>query len=282
MLIRAIVQIGLVLLLSVAVQAEDDVRGGEDPQQLPRFPLSWIVSYNQENVPEYALAKGPMKKVEGVISPEKVEISKGLLTRITYRVPDAHTPKKIFAYYLKNLQGINAEILFQCSSRQCGSSNQWANNYFEVAELYGIDRTQFYLSATTGNMQLALYTVKRGNRRVYIHLDILKPAEQTKESLAADLQQQGFSWLDDSENVAPIINYLVSNPQQKVLIGSYTYIQGKDLSELLNITQIAADSLAKKLITAGVDAGRIEAVGVGPAVPIADRGKDSGVWVQLR
>ncbi len=258
MLIRAIVQIGLVLLLSVEVQAEEDVRGSEDPQHLPRFPLSWIVSYSEGKVPEYALATGPMKKLEGVISPEKINISKGLLTRITYRVPDAHTPKKVFAHYLKSLQNINAEILFQCSSRQCGSSNQWANNYFEVAELYGIDRTQFYLSAMTGNMQLALYTVKRGNRRVYIHLDILKPTQQTDESLAADLQQQGFSWLDDSENIAPIINYLVSNPQQKVLIGSYTYIQGKDLSELLNLTQIAADSLAKQLVTAGVDAGRLK------------------------
>ena len=192
------------------------------------------------------------------------------------------TSKKVFAHYLKSLQSINAEILFQCSSRQCGSSNQWANNYFEVTELYGIDRTQFYLSAMTGNMQLALYTVKRGNRRVYIHLDILKPAEQTEESLAVDLQQQGFSWLDDSENIAPIINYLVSNPQQKVLIGSYSYIQGKRLPELLGLTQVTADSLAAQLIKAGVDARRIEAVGVGPAVPIADRGRDAGVWVQLR
>ncbi|BBB26409.1 DUF4892 domain-containing protein [Amphritea japonica] len=282
MRIRAIVQIGFVLLLSVAVQAEEDVRGGEDPQQLPRFPLSWIVSYSEEKVPEYALATGPMKKLEGVISPEKIEISKGLLTRVTYRVPDAHTPKKIFAYYLKNLQSINAEILFQCSSRQCGSSNQWANNYFEVAELYGIDRTQYYLSATTGNMQLALYTVKRGNRRVYIHLDILKPAEQTEESLAADLQQQGFSWLDDSENINPITNYLVRNPQQKILIGSYARTAGEGVSELLSRSNDAANKLAEQLIAAGVETQRIETVGVGPAVPIAGRGKDSGVWVQLR
>lgn len=282
MRIREIVQIGFVLLLSFAAQAESDVRGSSDPQQLPRFPLSWIVSYSQEKVPEYALATGPMKKVEGVIAPEKSESLKGLLTRITYRVPDTHTPENIFAYYLSNLQSIEADILFQCSSRQCGSSNQWANNYFEVAELYGIDRTQFYLSATTGNMQLALYAVKRGNRRVYIQLDLIVPFEQTEASLAADLQQQGFSWLSRPENVEPLLNYLINNSQQKILIGSYNGSEGLALSELLSLSKTAADSVAGLLVGAGIDPQRIETVGVGPAMPLSKQDKVAGLWVQLR
>lgn len=282
MRIRAILQIGFVLLLSFPALAENDVRGSDDPQQLPRFPLSWIVSYSEEKVPEYALATGPMKKLEGVIAPEQADSLKGLLTRITYRVPDTHTPENIFAYYLKNLQGIDAEILFQCSSRQCGSSNQWANNYFKVAELYGIDRTQFFLSATTGNMQLALYTVKRGNRRVYIHLDLIAPLEQTEASLAADLQQQGFSWLSSSENIEPLLNYLRNNPQQRVLIGSYNGSEDASLNELLTMSKAAAEKVAGLLVSEGVDRQRIETVGVGPAIPLAKQDKASGLWLQLR
>ncbi|MBQ0785567.1 MAG: DUF4892 domain-containing protein, partial [Amphritea sp.] len=180
------------------------------------------------------------------------------------------------------LQAIDAEILFQCSSRQCGSSNQWANNYFKVAELYGIDRTQFFLSATTGNMQLALYTVKRGNRRVYIQLDLIAPLEQTEASLAADLQQLGFSWLSRAENIEPLLNYLISSPQQKILIGSYNGSADASLSELLSLSQTAAEKVAGLLVSAGVDPQRIETVGVGPAVPLAKQDKASGLWVQLR
>lgn len=282
MRIRAIVQIGFVLLFSFAAQAENDVRGSNDPQQLPRFPLSWIVSFSQEKVPEYALATGPMKKLEGVIAPEKTEIVKGLLTKITYRVPDTQTPENVFAYYLKNIESINAKILFQCSSRQCGSSNQWANNYFKVAELYGVDRKQFYLSATTGNMQLALYTVKRGNRRVYIQMNMIEPLEQTEASLSADLEQQGFSWLSSSENVEPLLNYLISNPQQKILIGSYNGSEGGALSELLSMSKTTADNVADLLLSRGVDPQRIETVGVGPAIPLPKQDKAAGLWVQLR
>ena len=282
MRIRAILQIGFVLLLSFPALAENDVRGSGDPQQLPRFPLSWIVSYSVESVPEYALATGPMKKVEGVIAPEKAESLKGRLTRITYRVPDTHTPENIVAYYLKNLKAINAQILFQCSSRQCGSSNQWANNYFKEAELYGIDRTQFYLSATTGNMVVALYTVKRGNRRVYIHLDLITPLEQTEASLAADFEQQGFSWLSGAENIEPLLKYLISNSQQKILIGSYNGSEDTPLSELLSTSKATADKVGNLLINAGIAPQRVETVGVGPAITLTQQDKASGLWVQLR
>ncbi|MBN1008765.1 DUF4892 domain-containing protein [Amphritea pacifica] len=282
MRIQAFLQVVLMLLLSTAVQAESDVSGSSDPRQLPRFPLSWIVSYNTRVVPEYALATGPMRKIEGIIAPEQDKRIKGELTRITYRVPDIHTPDQVFNYYLDLLKSMQAKILFQCSSRQCGSSNQWANNYFEVAELYGLDRTQFFLSASAGNLQLALYTVKRGNRRVYIHLDLIEPLKQTAETLAADLQQQGFSWLSDAEQLEPLIDFMSSNPQQKILIASYNRSEGVATAELLELSYNASSEVKDLLVEAGIDAGRIDSIGVGPALPVIDREQASGVWIQLR
>ncbi len=282
MRIQAFLPVVLMLLLSFTVHAETDVSGSSDPRQLPRFPLSWIVSYHTEAVPEYTLATGPMRKVDGIIAPEKYKRITGELTRITYRLPDIHTPDQVFNYYLQLLQSMQAKILFQCSSRQCGSSNQWANNYFDVAELYGLDRSQFFLSASAGNLQLALYTVKRGNRRVYVHIDLIEPMKQTAETLAADLRQQGVSWLNDAEALEPLIDYMSNNPQQTVLIGSYNKAAGVTVDELLSRSQKAADEVRDMLIEADVDPARITSVGVGPALPVADREQPDGIWIQLR
>ncbi|WP_299196895.1 DUF4892 domain-containing protein [uncultured Amphritea sp.] len=282
MRIQAFLPVVLMLLLSFTVRAESDVSGSSDPHQLPRFPLSWIVSYNTRTVPEYALATGPMRKIGGIIAPELDKRIKGELTRITYRLPDIDTPDQAFNYYLKLLQSMQAKILFQCSSRQCGSSNQWANNYFEVAELYGLDRSQFFLSASAGNLQLALYTVKRGNRRVYVHIDLIEPLKQTSETLAADLQQQGFSWLNDSEQLEPLIDFMSNNPQQSILIGSYNKASGVALDELLSRSSNAAVEVQDLLIEAGIEPARVSNVGVGPALPVSEIEQPAGVWIQLR
>ncbi|WP_428033981.1 DUF4892 domain-containing protein [Amphritea sp.] len=282
MRIHAFLPLVLMLLLSVGAQAESDVGGSSDPRQLPRFPLSWIVSYSTQTVPEYTLATGPMRKVDGLIAPELDKRIKGELTRITYRLPDIHTTDQVFNYYLQLLQSMQAKILYQCSSRQCGSSNQWANNYFEVAELYGLDRTQYFLSASAGNLQLALYTVKRGNRRVYVHIDLVEPLKQTAETLAADLQQQGYSWLSDREQLEPLIDFMNNHPQQAIVIGSYNKTGGVALDELLSQSNNAAIEVQNRLIEAGIEPTRIASVGVGPALPISERELPAGIWIQLR
>ncbi|WP_417224466.1 DUF4892 domain-containing protein [Amphritea sp.] len=280
MRIRTLLPLGL-LLLSFTVQAQSDVAGSRDPLQLPRFPLSWIVSFDEQQIPEYELATGPMRKLEGVIAPEQSKVIKGDLTRITYRVSDIHTPEQVFRYYLELLGSLKANILFQCSSRQCGSSNQWANNYFEVAELYGIDRTQFFVSASLGNLQLALYTVQRGNRRSYVQLDLIQPLQQSADTLATDIKQRGFSWLNEPDSAEPLLDYMMQNPTQQVLIGSYNKATGVSLEEQLQQSTRAAQAFIAMLTGAGIDPARIATVPVGPALPV-DAPLVSGLWVQLR
>lgn len=280
MRIRTLLPLGL-LLLSFTVQAQSDVAGSRDPLQLPRFPLSWIVSFDEQQIPEYELATGPMRKLEGVIAPEQSQVIKGDLTRITYRVSGIHTPEQVFRYYLELLESLQANILYQCSSRQCGSSNQWANNYFEVAELYGIDRTQFFVSASLGNLQLALYTVQRGNRRSYVQLDLIQPLQQSADTLATDIKQRGFSWLNEPDSAEPLLDYMMQNPTRQVLIGSYNKTTGVSLEEQLQQSTRAAQAFIAMLTGAGIDPTRIATVPVGPALPV-DAPLVSGLWVQLR
>ncbi|MDO6563457.1 DUF4892 domain-containing protein [Amphritea sp. 1_MG-2023] len=279
MRILTLLQLGL-LLLSFTVQAQSDVTGSRDPQQLPRFPLSWIVNFNEQQIPEYELATGPMRKIGGVIAPEKSQRISGNLLRITYRVPDTHTPAQVFNYYHELLESLQATILFQCSSRQCGSSNQWANNYFDIAELYGIDRSQFFISANLGQQQLAFYTVQRGNRRSYVQLDLIQSPQQSGDSLVSDLQQRGVSWLNHADDIEPLLDYMRNNAQQKVLIGGYDKRVG-EFDDLVRQSQQAADAFSALLIAKGIAAERIASVGVGPALPL-ERASLVGLWVQVR
>lgn len=280
------------VLLSFCVQpvlAARDKTGAIDHQLLQRYGLSWIVHYQADSVPEHGFALGAMKKVGGVIAPERSIRLQGRLTSITYRVPDGHAAADVFAFFRAQLEQQNADIMFQCSSRQCGSSNQWANNMFNVAELYGIDRSQSYLAAKVGGAHVALYTVKRGNRRVYAHIDIVQPEQQSAASIANELQQHGFSWLavDFSnaaklaEGVQPLIEYLQQNNNDRIVLTGYmAAVQGQSLMDMILSSQTNADRVAQLLLESGIEQDRIETAGVGPLVPSMEQRSSPGVWVQ--
>ncbi|WP_432473874.1 DUF4892 domain-containing protein [Amphritea sp. HPY] len=280
------------VLLSFCVQpvlAARDKTGAIDHPLLQRYGLSWIVHYQTDSVPDHAMALGPMKKVEGVIAPELSIRLQGRLTSITYRIPDGHGAADVFDHFLAQLEQQNSEMLFKCSSRQCGSSNQWANNMFNVAELYGIDRSQSYLAARVGDAHVALYIVKRGNRRVYAHIDIVQPEQQSADSIANDLHQQGFSWLAVdlsspaklAEGVKPLIEYLLQNNKDRIVLAGYmAAVQGQSLMDMILASQANADRVAQLLLEAGVEQDRIETAGVGPLIPSMEQRSSPGVWVQ--
>ena len=71
-----------------------------------------------------------------------------------------------------------AQRLFSCDARDCGSSNEWANGVFNVRELYGPDRNQVYRAYVIEQAEhwsyIALYLIERGNQRSYVHIDHLR------------------------------------------------------------------------------------------------------------
>lgn len=283
-LLKSRFQIAIVMLLtSTLVFAQRDVSGAADPQRFERFPLSWIVSYSEHEVPEFALATGPMKKLEGVIAPEQFDRISGQLTRITYRIPDNHSSEDAFQHYLEQLQALSAEILYQCRSRSCGSSNQWANNYFGVKELYGITRSQYYLAASLGGQRVALYTVKRGNRRIYLHMDLIEPLTQGVASIADDLDQKGFSWLESSDDSDLLLELLSEDQSLKLLIVGYDRSDAS-VNYRLAVERSAdrAKALLDDLVAAGVAVERLDSLGVGAAVPVVNPPAQQGIWIQRR
>jgi outer membrane protein OmpA-like peptidoglycan-associated protein len=138
------------------------------------------VGFSQRSVAEYALATGSMKKINGVIAPEFLQYVSGRLTRITYQLPRGRNSLNAFNHFQRQFDNLPHEVLYRCDGRACGESNQWANVQFGIARLYGIDREQHYsaLRLTLAGAEpayLALYTIKRGNKRIYAQIDLIEP-----------------------------------------------------------------------------------------------------------
>ncbi|MCW8885688.1 MAG: DUF4892 domain-containing protein [Motiliproteus sp.] len=270
--------------MSIQIQAANDVAGSEDINELKRYPLSYIDHYSQLLAPEYRLALGTMKKVNGVLSPEQFEFVGGQLTRITYRIPSGHRSDEVFKFFTDQLDEITHEVLFSCEGRSCGSSNAWANSQFGIAKLYGIDREQYYRvvrlegpSAVT----LVLYSVRRGNKRVYMHLDVIR--EKSAVNLQSADQMLGLllegqrlaiaarEWPEPLlENTATAIKGLLrERPLSTVWLVGHLAKEGP-VVRLQNDADVLLKSLKSELVDRGVDEHRLKLFSVGPLAPVYD------------
>ncbi len=203
----------------------------------------------------------------------------------TYQINDGHTTEQAFKHYLSQLKQLSAKIVYQCNSRDCGRSTSWAEGVYQDSKLYGKDASQFYFAAAlqrNGEQWLVtVYTVERGNRRVYAHVEALK--------LNAPLENDGLQDLFVEQPPLFIFNYSFKSSVQlnvdsaeiqkiidqvNVSSSSSVYVVGhmsqgyKTTEEALKQSLNAAQQLSTVLQKRGVDAIKISTFGVGPLVPV--------------
>lgn len=178
--------------------AQADISGSSDPLQLPRYPHAWIVDYDKDDeylVREFVL--GRVDKTRREIRVEKEVRAPATIERATYEMPSGTPLTEVIEHYVTLLK---AGEIFSCAGRDCGRSNDWANHIFKKAILYGPDLNQFYFAGTHGDHLIALYVIKRGNKRVYAHLEVLKPetrvAIDSNRILVEHLSGDGYSAID--------------------------------------------------------------------------------------
>lgn len=150
-----------------------DVSGAADPLGVPRFPHSWIVGYEKDDSlrpREFAL--GRVDRTRRDVRVEHEVRASATREWATYEMPSGTVPADVVDHYLKQVGG---DPLFSCKGRDCGRSNYWANNIFKQAILYGPDTNQFYFAGEHADALIALYVIERGNKRIYAHLEVLKP-----------------------------------------------------------------------------------------------------------
>ena len=168
--------LGLSLLLASSVVCAD-VAGSQDLEVLPRFDGSKIVSFKDVAEQERIYPQGAIRRISGTLRYEREVAAQGQLTAVTYELPRTHSANEVFAKARGDLQAKDAELLYWCVGRECGSSSLWANAVFANATLTGSDDEQTYallrLAEPRQDSLLAIYSITRGNKRAYLHAELL-------------------------------------------------------------------------------------------------------------
>jgi outer membrane protein OmpA-like peptidoglycan-associated protein len=274
-----------------AFERDEDVTEAMDSSLFQRYAQSKIVGYQRLDTLDYLLALDAPKTVNGVMTLDYSERLTGDLTRITYRAPDDYSSKEMFKHFTSQLNQWPHKVLFECHARECGDSSQWANQILNIRELYGPDGYQHYLAAQIeaqqGSVFVVLYSVKRGNKRVYTQLDVLQPTAGSFRQLSvnpktilAQLLQQGVVTLptlefddkdkltsDTGASLASVIAALQKNTRLKLyVVGHLREKQTLDVLQQRSLTQ--AQSVVELLVKKGINSERLSAQGVGPLAPI--------------
>ncbi len=129
---------------------------------------------------EYQLGLGALQKIGGRWRHKQSEVIAGELTRITWQVAEGYTAEEAYDGMAEQLPE-QAQLLFECMGRACGSSAQWADRVFNQRLLYGHDQRQRYSAwrweEGAQSWTAVIYAVDRANRRHYLHLDLLKHSD---------------------------------------------------------------------------------------------------------
>ncbi len=231
----------LLLSFTLPVLAEQDVRGSGDDSLIDRYRGSVIVNYQRSYVNNYPFVLGSIEKVNGVERTEKEQHLSGTLTRISYMLPENISTADAVDYFKSQLEEREAKLLFSCQSRECGSSNVWANSVFGYSKLYGLERSQYYNAFELPGQSVALYVIERGNRRIYAHLDIMETDPTAR--VIGMLKDKSYALL--SIEKLPEINLLESLSSAGSLEKTAIVIhhKGDSIPEAAALSEAQADNL---------------------------------------
>lgn len=268
------------------------------------YPRAEIVDESAGEVADHRLAVSAARRVGGRWAGEELRLD-GVLARLTMQIPEGHDPEEVYRYYRQRLLAADARALYQCRERNCGSSNSWANDIFEAKLLYGLDQHQYYgLFEVAGEGDLlnylAVYTVRRGNRRVYAHLELLKTEQASSAAAASNpaaiieqLRDQGYYPLAglqlegevlsiQPQQVEALVKALSSDRRLSLRIVGHDY-SDRPLAEQLERSRNFAEQLRTQLVAAGVAEDRLEAHGIGSLAPsrVSRGGRERSFRVEL-
>lgn len=125
---------------------------------------------------DYTIALGIHRKSNNRWFLENKQRVQGEINRITLELPRDFQEQEVFEFYQQQVPQ-SVKLVFSCELRRCGESNNWANDYFGVKQLYGANGSQYLAiyhlmgTAEVADQYFTIYTVRRGNRRLYTQLE---------------------------------------------------------------------------------------------------------------
>lgn len=117
----------------------------------------------------------------------------------------------------------------------------------------------------------------------------LKDYEQTKTDLGVTLVLRDLQFASDSAvlttgaqgRLAPLASFLAKQPEARIQIAGHTDSQGSD-SYNQDLSARRAASVGAYLTSTGVDAGRINSIGLGESVPLSSNDTAAGRAINRR
>lgn len=242
-----------------------------------------LVFNSENNDTEYRLSLSALKTVNATIVAEREVLLSGRVERRTFEFDGTLQYREAWDLLNDALDLADYRELFSCDGLSCGSSNAWANDRFEIKQLYGLDQQQKYRALVKrGALQsefMALYFVQRGNKRIYAQVDKIFTTQNTQEitesasTIINLLEKNAFYSVEQNQNqefnaqqIQLLAKALKSNPISRFyLVGHCASFDSHEKN--IECARSLADQLQKALIESGIPARRIQLHSVGGLTP---------------
>ena len=235
-----------------------DVPGSQDLPIVPRMVDAQIVDYRPAVELERIYPLGSIRKISGQLRFDGQVSARGNVTSVTYELPPEHSSIEAFTAAREALQKQDAGLLFWCQARDCGESSLWANEVFGNAKLYGADDQQAYLllrlAAPRDNTLVALYSITRGNRKAYLHVEQFDATAPLGELLPTSA-----TLLRELKSTGELDFSTLSGAPDETWLRLISRGLNLDTTLRVSISGANAEAWRQALITQGVRAARMEA-----------------------
>lgn len=290
-----------------------DVDGSQDHPVVSRYPGSEIKWYDVQAFAPYFIATGP---VTGYQKIDDWEETQGRLTRIYYELSGDKTHTEVYSNYQKALidAGFNvtAEGLFPNSDRSSDvGSRKWLGVHYDRNELPPVGIRLLQGSSTSGGSAFFAASKERSAGIVHVVIATTQYSDQVvatmidvievdnvetdlvtidAEAIGNDIDEYGRVTLDglffDHDKATltsaskpaldEIATFLGQRPSLNFYVVGHTDAVGAfdyNTSLATRRAQAVATVLERDY---GIAAGRLEAHGVGPLVPVFSNSSDGG------
>lgn len=192
-----------------------------------------IKSSTKEDV-SVEIPLGAIKRAGRGWEPEEVLRVKAEAYQSLYKIHRNAVLADVERYYRDAIATANNAVVFECHSRDCGSSNAWANDFFKEYLLYGGDQNQTLLVVQEGSVYQLMYLNRRGAGDIMVRLDEVKMA--APQGLGFDLVAQM-----DAQDVPRIRRFLNDLSPGETVVAYVSAKQEGGLSAIARADQYISD-----------------------------------------
>ncbi|BES71619.1 hypothetical protein RE428_26370 [Marinobacter nanhaiticus D15-8W] len=268
-------------------------------EELPAFPMATVEKRVKIDSASHRVLLSPVREVNDEIRADnQVRLNvKG--TGRLMRIDPESSLERVSEFYREALARRESRTLFNCSGRDCGRSNVWANAIFDESKLYGRDDDQSYAAYSYRDdreqLQLVLmYTITRGNKRDYLWLEELTVEDES--TVAALSPEAGrilgpvyvpwsgqltyqFDWdLDTREKLVT----WAESPGATVMIVSHVILESSEtIDDALERSARVGDSMQALLVRLGIPKEQQMLVNAGPALTTVQDAHGSGNRLEI-